>query len=176
MSKIPAEYAWLEREGEPQMLVEAIRLYGTSEIKGRADNPTIIEWAKEVGVSNEYTGDSVPWCALFMAVVAKRARKEPPRDPLWALNWRNFGRAVAAPMLGDVLVFTRAGGGHVALYVGEDAEAFHVLGGNQGDRVSIVRKLKSEQHWCRRPLYITQPLNVRVVHLAAGGRLSTKED
>jgi cell wall-associated NlpC family hydrolase len=37
-------------------------------------------------------------------------------------------------MLGDVLVFRRGGGGHVALYVGEDEEAFHVLGGNQADR------------------------------------------
>ena len=176
MSQIPAEYAWLEREGAPRMLVEALRLYGTSEIKGRADNPTIIEWAKEVGVANSYAGDDVPWCALFMAVVAKRAGKEPPHDPLWALNWRNFGKSVPTPMLGDVLVFTRSGGGHVTLCVGEDATAFHCLGGNQGDRVCIVRKLKSGQHWARRPIYTTQPTNVRVVHLAATGKLSEKED
>jgi uncharacterized protein (TIGR02594 family) len=176
MSQIPAKYAWLEREGAPRMLVEALRLYGTAEIKGRADNPTIIEWAKEVGVANSYTDDDVAWCGLFCAVVAKRAGKEVPHDPLWALNWRNFGKAVDKPMLGDVLVFTRTGGGHVAIYAGEDAEAFHCLGGNQGDRVSFTRKLKSGKHWARRPLYTTQPLNVRVVHLAATGALSLKED
>jgi hypothetical protein len=34
---------------------------------------------------------------------------------------------------------TRSGGGHVAFAVGEDATHFHVLGGNQGARVSIMR-------------------------------------
>jgi uncharacterized protein (TIGR02594 family) len=176
MTALPEQYAWLEREGAPRMLVEALKLYGVAEAKGAADNPVILEWAKEVGVSSEYDHDVTPWCALFLAVVAKRAGKEPPHDPLWALNWRNFGKSVPAPMLGDVLVFSRNGGGHVALYVGESADSWHCLGGNQGDRVCIVRKLKSDQHWARRPIYTTQPLNVRVVHLAASGGLSTKED
>ena len=176
MSQIPAEYAWLEREGAPRMLVEALALYGTAEIKGNASNPTILAWAKEIGVSNAYTNENIPWCGLAMAVVAKRAGKEPPHDPLWALNWRNFGKSVPAPMLGDVLVFTRTGGGHVTMYIGESANDYHCLGGNQGDRVCIVREPKSRQHWARRPFYTTQPTNVRVVHLAATGALSLKED
>ena len=147
MSQIPAEYAWLEREGAPRMLVEALKLYGTTEVKGAGDNPVILDWAKEVGLGADYKHDSVAWCGLTIAVIAKRAGKELPHDPLWALNWRSFGKAASTPMLGDVMIFTRAGGGHVALYIGEDAEAFHILGGNQGDRVCIVRKLKSGQHW-----------------------------
>ena len=42
-----------------------------------------------------------------------------------------------------MLVFTRPGGGHVGFYVGEDAAAYHILGGNQGDAVTIVRIVKS---------------------------------
>jgi len=42
-----------------------------------------------------------------------------------------------------VLVFDRAGGGHVGFYVGEDLTSYDVLGGNQGDRVSIMRLEKS---------------------------------
>jgi hypothetical protein len=38
-----------------------------------------------------------------------------------------------------VLVFERPGGGHVGYYFGEDATAYHVLGGNQGDAVTIAR-------------------------------------
>ena len=158
------------------MLVEALALYGTAEIKGNASNPTILAWAKEIGVSNAYTNENIPWCGLAMAVVAKRAGKEPPHDPLWALNWCNFGKSVPSPMLGDVMIFTRAGGGHVSMYIGQDANYWHILGGNQGDTVSIVRRAKSGQHWVRRPLYTTQPTNVRVVHLAATGKLSEKED
>jgi uncharacterized protein (TIGR02594 family) len=176
MSHVPAEYAWLEREGAPRMLVEALALYGTAEIKGNASNPTILAWAKEIGVSNAYTNENIPWCGLAMAVVAKRAGKEPPHDPLWALNWMNFGKVAETPMLGDVMVFSRNGGGHVSLLVGEDSTCWHCLGGNQGDAVSFTRIPKSRQHWARRPIYINQPLNVRVVHLAAAGALSTKED
>jgi hypothetical protein len=39
-------------------------------------------------------------------------------------------------------VFTRSGGGHVGLYVGEDATHYHVLGGNQANLVSIMRLAK----------------------------------
>lgn len=45
-------------------------------------------------------------------------------------------------MLGDVLVFPRGAGGHVAFYVGEDSRHFHILGGNQDNQVSIILKAK----------------------------------
>lgn len=172
---LPEQYAWLGHEGAPKMLVEALKLYGTKEVIGSGDNPIILEWAREIGVS--YSHDETPWCGLFCGVVAKRAGKELPKAPLWALDWRDdFGHSVSAPMLGDVLVFSRAGGGHVALYVGEDASCWHCLGGNQGDAVSITRIPKTRQHWARRPAYTAQPANVRVVHLAASGKISTKEN
>jgi uncharacterized protein (TIGR02594 family) len=172
---LPEQYAWLEREGAPRMLVEALKLYGVTESKGRANTPAILEWAKEVGVGSEYTSDETAWCGLFCAVIAKRAGKEPPHDPLWALNWRNFGKAADKPMLGDVMIFTRDGGGHVAMYIGQDAKYWHILGGNQGDTVSIVRRAKSGKSWARRPDYTIQPANVRVVNLAATGRIASKE-
>ena len=40
------------------------------------------------------------------------------------------------------MVFTRAGRGHVGLYLGEDATHFHILGGNQTNNVSITRIAK----------------------------------
>ncbi len=82
-----------------------------------------------------------------MGIIAKRAGHAlpfaQPREILWAMNWKRFGDPAPAPMLADVLVFARpGGGGHVGLYVGEDAEAYHVLGGNEGDAVTIVRILR----------------------------------
>ncbi|CAM5400917.1 hypothetical protein AFEL58S_02033 [Afipia felis] len=174
-SALPARYAWLEREPGPRMLREALALYGTLEAPGAKDNPAILAWAAEVGLTRTYSHDSIPWCGLFIAVVAKRAGKPVVDSPLWALSWADFGTPVKAPMLGDILTFKRNGGGHVALYVGEDATAYHCLGGNQSDSVCITRIAKSRLYRARRPIYNVQPANVRRMTLAASGALSTNE-
>ena len=174
-------YAWLDKEPGPKMLCEALKLIGTHEGAGAADNPVILQWAREIGVAQEYRHDDVAWCGLFMALVAQRAGHHAPIRPLWALNWCNFGKSTPAAMLGDVLVFHRRGadgtiiGGHVGLYVGEDTGSFHVLGGNEADQVTIVRIAKSRLHALRRPLYDVAPANIRPIALAETGALSTNE-
>jgi uncharacterized protein (TIGR02594 family) len=122
-----------------------------------------------------YSADSVPWCGLFMAVVTFRTKRRPPPKPLWALNWARWGEEGGQPELGDVLVFTRPGGGHVGLYVGEDTAAYHVLGGNQSDEVNIKRILKSRLYACRQPPYRLRPVGVRPIVLDVEGDLSTNE-
>lgn len=178
MSNFPAPYAWLARlPGLPLMIRHALDCYGVMEHAGDADNPTILGWAREVGVdvARLYRADAVPWCGLFMAMVARRAGKAVPSSPLWALNWAKFGKAAAVPMLGDVLVFRRDGGGHVGLYVGEDEDAFHVLGGNQSDRVCFARIARARLFAVRRPAYTLPPSSVAPYRLAAAGGLSTRE-
>ena len=158
------------------MLHEALKLYGTLEAPGVEDSPTILAWAKELELERTYTADSIPWCGLFMAVIAKRAGKVPVVSPLWAANWLNFGVETKRAMLGDVLVFKRpGGGGHVALYVGEDSDNYHILGGNQADAVNIIRIKKERCIGIRRPVYNVQPDNVRIIQLAAEGATSKNE-
>jgi uncharacterized protein (TIGR02594 family) len=175
---LPVRYGWLAREPGPKMLIEALKLYGTIEAAGSKNNPTIIAWAAEVGgeVKDVYSADSIPWCGLFMAVVAKRAGKDAPLHPLWALSWSAWGAKVDKPMLGDVLTFTRTGGGHVAMYVGEDAQSYYTLGGNQADSVCITRMPNARLYAARRPLYREQPANVRVVKLASDGSPLSKNE
>ncbi len=173
---LPNNYKWLLSEPGPKMLAEALKLYGTTEAPGEANNPVIVNWATEVGVRAVYRQDATAWCGLFMAVVAKRAGKPIPTDPLWALNWAKFGVKVSdGAELGDVLVFKRTGGGHVALYVGEDDTCYHCLGGNQADMVNIVRKPKSRVYAIRRPAYINKPANVRKVILSNEGAIDNRE-
>jgi uncharacterized protein (TIGR02594 family) len=108
---LPAAYTWRRDEPGPKMITEALKLFSTIEAPGARDNPTILAWAKEVGQGSVYSHDSIAWCGLFMAVVAKRAGKSVVDKPLWALSWGDFGRPAPAAMLGDVLTFRRDGGG-----------------------------------------------------------------
>lgn len=171
---IPPKYFWLTQEPGPLMLLELLKIYGTTEVPGAGDNKEILSWARELGLS-DYTHDAIPWCGLTIAIAARRAGKEIPKNPLWALNWAQWGTKVDTPMLGDVLTFKRDGGGHVGMYVGEDLYAYHVLGGNQGDTVKITRIEKSRLYKAVRPPYNNQPKNVRRIYLDAAGDLSKNE-
>lgn len=180
MAKYPAGYEWLGTVQQlPKTIIEALALYGTREVPGSADSPVIMGWAREVGkdVAAAYGGDEIPWCGLFAAVVVKRAGKPVISGPLWAKNWAKFGDKADVPSLGDILVFQRpGGGGHVGFYVAEDDSAFHVLGGNQSDAVTITRIAKSRCIAVRRPYFkIAKPAGSRPFHVKASGALSTNE-
>lgn len=169
-------YADLLSETGPRMLVEALALYGEKEIAGGANSPVIMGWAAEVGVAAVYTADEIPWCGLFVAVCAKRAGWPVPAQPLWALNWSKWEADAGQPELGDVLVFAGRGRRHVGLYVGEDREAYHVLGGNQSNAVTITRIGKKRFFAARRPEWkIAEPLSRRPIVRTAQGALSENE-
>lgn len=170
MVTLPNKYLWLAQEGAPKMLVNALKYFGTREIVGPQHSHIIMSWAKKLGMSRDYTMDETPWCGLFMAVCAAESGYPAPEIPLRAKAWLKFGRFVTEPMLGDVVVFTRVGGGHVGLYVGEDRTHFHILGGNQGNTVCIARFPKNAAVGFRRPLFkIGQPANVRRIIISAEG-------
>ena len=169
-------YAWLKKERAPKILVEAVKHIGVKEIVGKQHNPTILSWAKALGLEKVYTNDEIPWCGLFVAYCAHASGLPVVKHPLWALNWNKYGNVAKVPMLGDVLTFTRNGGGHVGIYVGEDATHYHVLGGNQNNSVSVSRIAKDRLSQARRTAWkIAQPASVRVVHLAAKGVVTTNE-
>ena len=169
-------YNWLKEEKSPKLLVEAVKHMGVKEVVGKEHNPIIMDWAKELGLSKTYTADEVPWCGLFVAYCAHTAGVQVVDKPLWALSWANYGTKASEPMLGDILTFKRDGGGHVGIYVGEDHDCYHVLGGNQGNAVSVSRIVKSRLYQARRTAWkIAQPANVRKVFLEAKGTITTNE-
>ena len=178
--KAPASYAWLDTLGQlPRTIQEALRLYGTAEVVGKGSNKTIIDWRDELNAAgviiSGYGDDDIPWCGLFAAIVAHRAEKAGVKDPLWARNWAKFGVKANKASLGDCLVFVRNGGGHVGWYVAEDAKCYHVLGGNQSNKVCITR---IEKHRCiavRRPVYKKQPASVKPYLVSATGSVSKNE-
>lgn len=186
-------YEFLNKEPGPMMLLEGLKLYGTIEIPGKGINPTIVNWADEVAsyISTPYTrwaadwynDDDIPWCGLYMALIACRSNpnrltsRMPPDKYLSAIAWAQFGKPVPLDggMLGDIGVKKRPGGAHVFIIVGEDKTAYHGLGGNTKNDVSIARMLKKDVVAVRRTPYLNTPSNIRKIILPAQGGHSKNE-
>ena len=167
---LPIKFAYLAQEPGPKVLVEALKWLGVHEVPGVASNPIIMAAAKVVGAASYYPSDATPWCALAMTFWVKQAGFPVASDPLRALSWLHWGSSVPGnvPMLGDVLVYERNGGGHLTMYVGESRDYYYGLGGNQGDMTCIVGFPKSRTMVARRcPWKVSQPANVRRIHLDA---------
>ena len=185
-SKLPNPYKWLAYEYGPEWLIEALDLYDVREVPGPESNDRITGWAQELAdsasnlewLTDVYTDDGVPWCGLFVAICVHRAGYVVFPKLLSARAWANWGMESKTPELGDVLVFWRGSPdgwqGHTAFYVGEDASAYHCLGGNQSDRVCITRITKDRLITARRP--VARPSGrVRRVFLDGVGDISKNE-
>lgn len=175
MTVVKANYRWLLNEREPQIMVQAIQKLGIQEGPGALNNNIILGWASEIkgDLGMAYANDSTPWCGLFVGICAKRAGIKLPPVAVRAKAWAAWGNSARDPMFGDVLVFERPGGGHVGLYVGEDDTCYHVLGGNQGDAVTVARIEKSRLYASRRtPWKIAKPAGVRKIYLTPSGTIA----
>lgn len=173
---ISNQYLFLEALNPlPRMVKIGIDNLGVKEVSGTGNSATILSWAKELNMQSTYSQDSIPWCGLFIAMVVNRSGRTPVVNPLWARNWEKWGVKAKEAMLGDILVFVRPGGGHVGIYIAEDDNCYHVLGGNQSDAVTIARIKKSRCTAIRRPAYNNQPNTVRKFVVAANGTISTNE-
>jgi uncharacterized protein (TIGR02594 family) len=135
-------------------LDEARRLMGTKEVQGSGSNPIILQWASSLGIP--YGGDDIPWCGLFVAhcIGATLPTEALPTNPLGARNWIKLGNS-CRPVEGAVMVFWReskaSGKGHVGFYIGEDDDAYLILGGNQSDKVGKARVAKDRLIGARWP-------------------------
>lgn len=158
---------------EPAWLTEARKHIGTKEIPGAKHEPKILQWWKAIkrgGIKS----DEVPWCAAFVggcleAVGIVSSRFESAR------SYSTWGQAIAAPVVGCVVVFSRNGGGHVAFVVGQDKGGnLMCLGGNQGDAVSIAAFSKGRVLGYRWPKAVPLP-KTTALPVMAGGALSRNE-
>jgi len=121
---------------DPQWLTIARPLVGLHETPGADHNPEILGmWRaiKRSGIQSEDT----PWCAAFVGACLERAGIRSSRFES-AASYLKWGVRLDGPAHGCIAVFSREGGGHVGFVVGQDeAGKLLVLGGNQGDSVSI---------------------------------------
>lgn len=146
----------MERNTDPPWLRLAHASLGLREIHGAPTEPTIARWLKQLGAW--WTDDETPWCGTACAAWMKVAGISPPKTWYRAKGWLEFGRPLSVPVPGCVVVLDRAGGGHVGLVVGvTPINDLLVLGGNQGDCVSIARFPRSRVVGYRWPAGVAVP-------------------
>lgn len=123
----------------------ARKYVGLAEIPGMRHHPTILLWLRRAQAW--WADDETPWCGTFMHAVITETNDVypdadlPPPPKRWyrALAWNDYGYPIVAPTYGAIVTFNRKGGGHVGLCVGiDDLGRPMILGGNQGNRVSIL--------------------------------------
>ncbi len=120
----------------------AARFLGIREAAGATHSPQIMAMLHLD--SNWPSGDEVPWCSAFCNYVAWLLDL-PRSKSLAARSWLSVGRPVTladAQCGNDIVVFSRGNNpaqGHVAIFDRLDGDGVFVLGGNQGDAVTVAR-------------------------------------
>lgn len=112
---------------------------GIEEIPGEEHHPQILAYHLETSL--RATSDEVPWCSAFVCYCMEMAGVPSTRSAA-ARSWLEWGTPLEEPREGCVVVFWRGkkiseGKGHVGFWVGEEDDKVSVLGGNQGNAVSI---------------------------------------
>lgn len=115
---------------------------GLREWPGAKHNPKILDMFEDVG-HGWVRDDETSWCAAFVGSVLAEAGYL-GTGSLAARSYREWGVEVplASARRGDVVVFWRESPsswkGHVGFYHSHDSHNVYVLGGNQGNAVSIA--------------------------------------
>ncbi len=130
------------------------RATGIQEVPGAADNPVIMGWREDIAkafpkmrtYAYTYQHDSTPWCGHGLAAALARVGIEPPFGStpelkyMWADSYAHWGTKLPKPIPGCIMVFTRNGGGHVAMLEKIDGNTLWVRGFNQSDEVNVSTK------------------------------------
>lgn len=128
----------LNHQTELPWVAEARRHIGLAEIPGKQHNPKIINWLNTLNAW--WRDDETPWCGTFVAHCCRVAGRGLPQHWYRAKAWADAGTRLQHPAYGCIVVFDRKGGGHVGFVVGQDSQGnLMVLGGNQGNKVSIAK-------------------------------------
>lgn len=141
---------------QPRWLDIAWGDLGVAEIAGSRHNARIVRTYADVG-HPEVDNDEVAWCAAFLGACLERAGIGSTRS-LMARSYLNWGEPADEPRYGAIAVLSRGSDpslGHVGFLVGETASDIILLGGNQGDAVTVQAFPRSRLLACRWPAATT---------------------
>jgi uncharacterized protein (TIGR02594 family) len=124
----------------PKWMEFALGEVGTRESPGIADSPRVVEYLEAVDLSTQLRHDATPWCSAFANWCMKQAGI-PGTGSAAARSWLDWGKPLSTPKRGCIVVLWRKARdtpfGHVGFYMRASGNRVSLLGGNQGDMVSI---------------------------------------
>lgn len=118
----------------------AKKYIGTAEIKGPRHNSIILRWWS--AICAPFADDESAWCAAFVGGVLEECGIQSSRSA-GARSYMKWGKPLTIPAVGCIVVFWRGSpdgwAGHVGFVAGRDKKGnLMVIGGNQGDKVSLA--------------------------------------
>jgi uncharacterized protein (TIGR02594 family) len=119
-------------------VAEAELARGVREIPGPQHEARILAYHQATAF--RATSDEVPWCASFVSWCLREAGVASTNSAA-ARSYLQWGQALDDPRYGAITVLARGKSpamGHVGFYVGAREDAVLLLGGNQGNAVSIA--------------------------------------
>lgn len=125
-------------------LSQAWREFGETERPGARANARIVAMFRDAGHA-KIASDEVAWCAAFCGACLERAGIRSTRS-LMARSYLAWGAPLAEARMGAIAVFSRGSDpalGHVGFWLGETGDSVVLLGGNQGNAVSVARYPKA---------------------------------
>ena len=150
---------------------------GIREIPGKTNNGRIMAYRKLAKTPFSGDEDRVPWCSIFANAALEQTGLRGTRSAL-ARSFLDWGQQLEKPALGAVVVLSSARGtwsGHVGFYRGETPDEVYLLGGNQGDAVSIAPFDKARIVGIRWPGSVRVP-QLGAIKIAAGRKGPTVSD
>jgi len=129
-------------DNAPPWFSWALHEVGIRETPGRHSTERVMAYRDLAHIEIDGDDGDVPWCAIFVNAALEQCGIPGTRSAA-SQSFRHSDRFVplAGPALGAVTVFWRvskgSGLGHVGFYRGQVGDRIYVLGGNQGDAVSI---------------------------------------
>ena len=138
----------MPQQAAPELTVETLTGQTSTDLIRTAESALGLNENKQRALVSQYLAEGgvnidpsqTAWCAAFVNATLSKTGL----DGTGALNARSFlnwGEEVTTPQLGDVVVLSRGTDpnlGHVGFFKGFDAQGnILILGGNQGDEVSV---------------------------------------
>lgn len=166
----PGAPAPMATSDEPAWVAAGRSKLGEREIPGVRHNPWIIGFWQKLGAPWIKTDDADgAWCGGFVAWCLNEAGLTYPKNYPSARSFATWGNDCKA-QVGAIGVKARPGGSHVFLIVGEtrDKAYFKALGGNQGNKVSIIDIRKSDTDAIRWPAGAGVPRGIPLPIMPAG--------
>lgn len=157
----------------------ARKYVGLQEKFGPQHDPHILKWWKNIGAP--FQDDETPWCGAFVGGVLFEAGVKPVAGGASAKAWTKLPVKLPTdrPAFGAVAIFNRPPNpahGHVGFIVGKDQRGnLMILGGNQGNRVSIKPFSRDRLHAIRWPGNYPREERFNLPLLTSDGRLSSDE-